>query len=229
MNSETQTKFAVETFSLCLKRGEKLLFEQMNWQLPAGKFLAVTGASGSGKSSLLSCLSGDLQPTNGNIQLNVDAKKSIGLVFQNFRLTKNLSVLTNVLCGKLGDYSWWQTLFSFSATDQQKAFEILHKIGLEKLVHQEVRRISGGEQQRTAVARLLFQNPKIILADEPTSNLDMDLARKVLSLLKSQCEINNATIITVLHDVRLVELFADYELKIGSEFENGWEFKQIKK
>ncbi len=200
----------------------------MNWQLPAGKFLAVTGASGSGKSSLLSCLSGDLQPTNGNIQLNVYDKKSIGLVFQNFRLTKNLSVLTNVLCGKLGDYSWWQTLFSFSANDQKKAFEILHKIGLEKLVHQEVRKTSGGEQQRTAVARLLFQNPKIILADEPTSNLDMDLAKKVLSLLKSQCEINNATIITVLHDVRLVELFADYELKIGSEFENGWDFRQIK-
>lgn len=227
MKSENQAKFAVELFSLCLKRGEKLLFEQMNWQLPSGKFLAVTGASGSGKSSLLACLSGSILPINGDFKLHIDDKKDIGLVFQNFRLTQNLSVLKNVLCGRLGTYSWWQTLLSFSANEQNKAFEILHKLGLEKLVHQEVRKISGGEQQRTAVARLLLQAPKIILADEPTSNLDMDLAKKVLSLLKSQCETNNATIITVLHDARLVESFADYELQIGSEYKNGWNFRRI--
>ena len=87
-----------------------------------------------------------------------------------------------------------------------------------------MRKISGGEQQRVAVARVLLQNPEIILADEPTSNLDAALARRVLTLLRRKCEQENRTIIAVLHDRRMVEEFADYELEIGAEFENGWRF-----
>ncbi len=220
----TARKIAVETDSLALKRGEKLLFEKMTWQLPRGKFLAITGISGAGKSSLLACLGGIVPPTDGKFKVAVSDSKSIGFVFQSFRLTANLSVLTNVLCGRLGAYNWWQTLFSFAEKERQKAFAILRQLGLEKLVHRQARQISGGEQQRTAVARVLLQNPEIILADEPTSNLDADLARRVLSLLRRKCERENCTVIVVMHDTRLVEEFADYELKIGAEHENGWSF-----
>ena len=218
---------AVETRSLSLRRGEKLLFEQMSWQLPAGKFLAVTGASGAGKSSLLACLGGGVAPSAGAFDLSVTDLKSVGLVFQNFRLTLNLSVLTNVLCGKLGAYQWWQTLFSFAEPERRAAFAILRELGLEKLVHRQVRKISGGEQQRTAVARVLLQNPPIILADEPTSNLDAALANKVLAILRGGCAKANQTIVCVLHDARLVEDFADYELKIGADYENGWSWRRI--
>lgn len=224
---ETGRAIAVETRSLCLRRGEKLLFEQMSWQLPPGKFLAVTGASGAGKSSLLACLSGSAEPAAGAFNLSVTDSKSVGLVFQNFRLTANLSVLTNVLCGKLGDYAWWQTLFSFAEPDRRAAFAILRELGLEKLVHRPVRKISGGEQQRTAVARVLLQDPDIILADEPTSNLDRQSAKLVLSRLRRRCTEKNRAVVCVLHDARQVEDFADYELKIGAEYQNGWIWREI--
>ena len=224
---ETGRAIAVETRSLCLKRGEKLLFEQMSWQLPPGKFLAVTGASGAGKSSLLACLSGSAKPSSGAFNLSVADSKSLGFIFQNFRLTANLSVLTNVLCGKLGDYAWWQTLFSFAEPDRRAAFAILREVGLEKLVHRQVRKISGGEQQRTAVARVLLQDPDIILADEPTSSLDHKLAKLVLSRLRRLCAEKNRTIVCVLHDALMVEEFADYELKIGAEYQNDWFWREI--
>ncbi|MCY7376191.1 MAG: ATP-binding cassette domain-containing protein [Pyrinomonadaceae bacterium] len=225
MKTQTEKESVVKTVSLALRRGEKLLFENMNWRLPRGKFLAVTGASGAGKSSLLACLGGALVPTSGAVKLAAD-KKSIGCVFQNFRLTANLSVLTNVLCGRLGAYSWRQTVFSFPERERQNAFQILRQLKLETLVHRQVRQISGGEQQRAAIARALLQNPEIILADEPTSNLDADLARRVLSILRRRCAEENRTVIAVLHDGRMVEEFADYELKIGAEFENGWEMSE---
>lgn len=199
----------------------------MTWQLQRGKFLAVTGASGAGKSSLLACLGGGVAPTDGEFNLAGDDSKSIGFVFQNFRLTANLSVLINVLCGKLGAYNWWQTIFSFSEDDRQTAFAILRELGLEKLAHRQVRKISGGEQQRTAAARVLLQNPPIILADEPTSNLDAALADKVLTILRRGCAEQNQTIVCVLHDARLVEKFADYELRIGADYKDGWSFRQI--
>lgn len=199
----------------------------MTWQLPRGKFLAVTGASGAGKSSLLACLGGIIAPAAGEFKLAADGLNSIGLVFQNFRLTAHLSVLTNVLCGKLGDYAWWQTVFSFPETDRQAAFAILCELGLEKLAHRQARKISGGEQQRCAVARVLLQNPPIILADEPTSNLDAALADKVLTLLRRGGGQRNQTIVGVLHDARLVEKFADYELQIGADYQNGWSFRRI--
>ncbi|MDQ3711270.1 MAG: ATP-binding cassette domain-containing protein [Acidobacteriota bacterium] len=226
---ETARAIAVKTRSLCLRRGEKLLFEQMSWQLPPGKFLAVTGVSGAGKSSLLACLGGIVAPSAGEFKLAADDLKSIGFVFQNFRLTANLSVLTNVLCGKLGAYNWWQTIFSFSERDRQTAFAILRELDLEKLAHRQVRKVSGGEQQRTAVARVLLQNPPIILADEPTSNLDAALADKVLTRLRGGCAEQNHTIVCVLHDPLMVEKFADYELRIGAQYKDGWSFRQIQR
>lgn len=201
----------------------------MSWKVPHGSFLAITGPSGSGKSSLLACLSGNIVPAGGVVKLNTATGDPVGIVFQNFRLTANSSVLTNVLCGRLNAYSWRQTLFSFPQDERRKAFSILCELGLESLVHRQVRSISGGEQQRTALSRVLLQNPEIILADEPTSNLDSDLATSVLSLFRRKCTEEKRTVIAVLHDGRLVENFADYELKIGDEHENGWCFRHISK
>lgn len=225
----TKSDSAIEIASLTLRRGGKLLFEEMSWKLPRGSFLAVTGASGTGKSSFLDCLSGTLHPISGTVELCLSESRSVGIVFQNFRLTGNSSVLTNVLCGRLNAYSWRQTLFSFPEIERRKAFSILCELGLEDLLHRQVRSISGGEQQRTALARVLLQDPEIIQADEPTSNLDADLAKRVLALFRRKCTQEERTIIAVLHNTQMVESFADYELKIGPEHENGWCFRHIPK
>ncbi|QYO66071.1 phosphonate ABC transporter ATP-binding protein [Leptolyngbya sp. 7M] len=222
-------EIAVGVEGLSLDRGDKRLFERMSWQLAAGCFLAVTGPSGSGKTSLLACLRGQIQPTDGSVNFADDLPTSIGTVFQHLRLTNELSVLTNVLCGCLGSQPWWKTLFAFGSPEKQNAFELIKEFGLADLCHKPVRSISGGEQQRTAIARVLMQDPSVILADEPTSNLDLKLAEQVLSRFRLLCAGRGKTVIAVLHDVELVERFADFELKIGSAFADGWSLRKIKR
>ncbi|MDM7921033.1 MAG: ATP-binding cassette domain-containing protein [Pyrinomonadaceae bacterium] len=218
---------AVECSGLSLERGGRLLFSDMTWSLPRGSFLAVTGPSGAGKSSLLACLNGNVPAAAGSVNLGGLGGTAVGTVFQHLRLTNELSVLTNVLCGRLGQYRWWQTLAGFGREDREAAFEILGELGLGGLVHKPVRDISGGEQQRTAIARVLFQSPTLILADEPTSNLDHALADQVLIRFRSLCKEQGCTVISVLHDRDLVERYADVELKIGEPVEKGWSMREV--
>lgn len=222
-------EMAVGVERLSLERGGKRLFKRMSWKLPAGRFLAVTGPSGSGKTSLLACLRGQIQPSDGNVYFADDLPTSIGTVFQHLRLTNELSVLTNVLCGCLGSQPWWKTLFAFGSPEKQNAFELIKELGLADLCHKPVRSISGGEQQRTAIARVLMQDPSVVLADEPTSNLDLKLAEQVLSRFRLLCVERGKTVIAVLHDSDLVERFADEELKIGSAFADGWSLRKIRR
>lgn len=217
---------SVEVAGLELSRDGRSLFREMSWKLPPGSLLAITGPSGIGKTSLLTSLRGELEPTTGNFSLGNSERPTIGVIFQHLQLTEELSVLTNVLCGKLGVYHWWQTLFGFPDDDKQKAFEIISGLGLKDLVHKPVKHISGGEKQRTAVARVLLQYPDLILADEPTSNLDPGLADAVMTALKHTCNSNGRSVIAVLHDRSLVDKFADFELALTVEG-NGWSFQEV--
>jgi phosphonate transport system ATP-binding protein len=135
--------------------------------------------------------------------------------------------LRNVLCGRLGAHPWWRTLFGFPENERQAAYRLLVELGLENYVHRPARETSGGEQQRTALARTLLQAPDIVLADEPISNLDANLARRVLSLLRREAKEEKRAIVCVLHDARRVEEFADYELKLDAEQPDGWLFRKL--
>jgi phosphonate transport system ATP-binding protein len=218
-------------------RGGRWLFRGVQWEVPPGKFVAVVGPSGAGKSSLLACLAGMLEPSEGRLSYRCHAgcthdpsgyRRKMGIVFQNFCLCGNSTVLTNVLLGRLARYHWWQTLCRFPRHEREAAFRWLTELGLGQLAHRRVAEVSGGEQQRTAILRALFQEPEMILADEPVSNLDAYLAGRVLGILRLQAHQRKCTVFCVLHDAALVERFADYALSLDPLNPSGWKVRELR-
>jgi phosphonate transport system ATP-binding protein len=246
---------SIEVRALGLQRNGRWLFQNVDLHVPAGSFVAVVGPSGAGKSSFLAALAGLLIPQSGEVRYcetgfspspgglksasrakarvtdSANGRKpgeiqqQIGFVFQDAMLVRNASLLTNVLTGRLGRYPWWQTIAGFGRQDRAAAYSVLCGLGLGELAHRLARDVSGGEQQRTAVARALFQEPQIILADEPVSSLDNDLAIRVLDLLHEETRSRNRTVFCVLHDTVLVERFADLAIAFDGASPGNWRLR----
>jgi phosphonate transport system ATP-binding protein len=219
---------------LGVQRGDRWLFRGMNWTIPRGTFVAVVGPSGAGKSSLLSALSGMLACTEGKVSYRCleggdhtaeNFQREIGIVFQQFMLVANSPVRRNVLLGRLGRHAWWRTVTGFPREDQVRADEIIADLGLASHAEKWVGELSGGEQQRVAVARALLQEPELYLADEPVSNLDTYLTGRVLGLLRQEASRHNRTVFCVLHSSELVERFADLVLSIDPVRPEGWRLR----
>lgn len=207
---------------LGVERGGRWLFRDLTWEVPRGSFVVVTGPSGAGKSSLLACLAGLLAPSAGEVAyrraagrcLPAAMRSRIGLVFQSLMLTPNASVLSNVLCGRLGRHPAWRTALGFPLRDRQEALDRLAALELAHYAQRPVGTLSGGEQQRVAVARALFQEPDVLLADEPVSSLDPALAGRVLGLLRDAADARRCTVVCVLHDVAPVAGVADFVVRL---------------
>jgi phosphonate transport system ATP-binding protein len=223
---------------LGLKRRNRWLFREMNVEIPRGKFIAVVGPSGSGKTSLLGCLAGNLAPSEGEVVFQCAQgcrhsppafRRRLGIIFQNFLLIGNGTLLHNVLCGRLGRYPWWRTIAGFPRTDMVEAFEILNHLGLASHVYRRAAEVSGGEQQRAALARALFQEPEMFLADEPVSNLDPDLTYRVLEILRQQARQQSRTVLCVLHDQDLVERFADRVINLNPDEPERWAVRPLER
>lgn len=181
--------------------------KDVNMIVPSGVFSAIVGKSGSGKSTLLSLLGALDKPTSGTIEVeNEDVTKmndsklikyrrdKIGFIFQSYNLIPNLTALENVMLpmefAKIN-----------SAKRRERAEQLLHKVGLdESKQNRKPPRLSGGEQQRVAIARALANKPKLILADEPTGNLDSATGKVIVDLLKDLARKEDTTIIAVTHD-----------------------------
>jgi len=200
-----------------------LLFSNVNLEVAPKEKIAIIGTSGSGKSTLLHILSSFLKPNEGKVfvdnkdiyslnekELIEFRKNKIGIIFQFHYLFNTLTAYENIqaaalLCGREIDY------------------ELLERLNIKDVIHQNIQTLSGGQQQRVSIARVLVKKPKIIFADEPTGNLDKDNANEVIEILKEYANKNNASIITVTHDIEIAKKFDKiYELKDKKLVEKRW-------
>jgi phosphonate transport system ATP-binding protein len=179
--------------------------------------VALLGLNGAGKSSLLRAILGLLPLAEGSIRINdilltpktlPKIRDFVGSIFQGGGLVKQLSALDNVLCGKLGSRSSWETLWGFNRQDRSLGLDLLDRLGLEKEADRPISKLSGGQQQKVAIARALIQSPQILLADEPTAGLDAIAARQVMSILADLNRDRGLTVVTVLHDLALASAYA---------------------
>lgn len=194
--------------------------KDINLNIDKGEFIVVVGLSGAGKSTLLRSINRLQDITSGNIIIDGKSitkakgkelrliRRDIGMIFQSFNLVKRSSVLRNVLSGRISYYPTWKsTLNLFTKEDKQKAYEALQRVDLADKVYTRADKLSGGQQQRVAIARVLMQNPKIILADEPTASLDPRTSDHVMQDLKMLNEEYGMTVIANLHSVDLARKF----------------------
>lgn len=225
----------IVTRGLGLRRGDRWLFRGLDLDIPRGAFVAVVGSSGAGKSSFLNCLAGLVEPTEGTVVLHGRdgcgcapgaTGNATGVVFQNNLLVPTRCLLDNVLCGRLGRHPWWRTLLGFPRADREQAYRILCDLGLGEKALRWACETSGGEQQRTAIARALLQEPELYLADEPVSNLDSYLTGRVLGLLRQEASQRGRTVFCVLHNAELVDRFAEYVLSFDLSGEGAWKLRQ---
>ncbi len=208
MNKKMENNI-IETRSLCknyiMGELEIKVLKRININISRGEFISIMGPSGSGKSTLLYLLGGLDKPTSGKIIINgkqlsmmkdkqssIMRRREIGFVFQFYNLIPNLNVEENILLPVLLDNKKLKEY-------KEKVDEILKIVGLSKRRLHTPRELSGGEQQRVAIARALINEPEIILADEPTGNLDSTTSDEIMALLKEINKEQGKTIVMVTH------------------------------
>lgn len=176
---------------------------------PTGSFTFILGPSGSGKSSLLYLMGALDQPSHGEILVNGRSlaefstrerneyrRQTVGFIFQSFNLLGNLDALNNVLVPFLP--------VGITTAMKQRAAELLHRVGLADRMHHRPNQLSGGEQQRIAIARALLKTPQLVLADEPTGELDSATGAEVFACLRQLHEEQGNTVVVVTHDERYI-------------------------
>jgi phosphonate transport system ATP-binding protein len=194
--------------------------KDVSFEVNDGEFMVVIGLSGSGKSTLLRCINRLIDPTEGKIywdSIDITAaapadlrhiRRNIGMVFQQFNLVKRSSVMTNVLSGRLGYANSFTSLLSlWPEEDKQRARKALERVGIADKAFNRADALSGGQQQRVGIARVLMQEPKLILADEPVASLDPVLSHTILQYLE-QLNKEGITVICSLHFLDLVHRYA---------------------
>jgi putative ABC transport system ATP-binding protein len=204
------------------KSGDQIVkaVNDVSLTMPTGAFSVIVGKSGSGKSTLLALLGALDKPTSGEILVGdsdiaklSDAKlihyrrEKIGFVFQNYNLIPNLSALENVMLPM-------EFVGKPHAERLERATALLNEVGLEgNKLNRKPTRLSGGEQQRVAIARALANQPQLILADEPTGNLDSATGKMIIDLLRDLARKEKTTIVAVTHDQGIAKL-ADHRFEL---------------
>ena len=186
------------------KDTEVVALDNVSFSVNKGEFVAIVGASGSGKSTLLHLIGGVDKPTSGKVYINgtdiyslnndnlaIFRRRQVGLIYQFYNLIPILNVKENITlpCDLDGQ-----------KVDEKRLNELLYILGLEKRINHLPNELSGGQQQRVSIGRAMINNPSIVLADEPTGNLDSKASREIMDLLKVSNQKYNQTLIVITHD-----------------------------
>lgn len=199
----------VENLVKTYKTGESIIraVDDISFSVEKGEFVAIVGASGSGKSTLLHLLGGVDKPDSGHVyiedadiysmsdeNLAIFRRRQVGLIYQFYNLIPILNVKENI------------TLpidLDGNKVDQKRLNELIDSLGLSDRVNHLPNELSGGQQQRTSIGRALINNPAIVLADEPTGNLDSEASNEIMSLLRSANKKYKQTVIVITHDLNI--------------------------
>ena len=194
--------------NICFSYGKTPVLQGLNYEFEKGKIYCIVGKSGAGKTTLLSILSGLAQPTSGRILYNGEdiknidkykfRSKYIGVIFQSFNLITKFTAMENVVLSmEIAGYK--------EVKRKERALELLLQVGLdEEEANRRVLKLSGGQQQRVAIARALSYNPDIILADEPTGNLDGDTQNEIMEIFRGLANAGKCVIL-VSHSPEVAE------------------------
>ncbi|NEO71561.1 phosphonate ABC transporter ATP-binding protein [Moorena sp. SIO3H5] len=204
------------------KFGQFRALANVNLKIYPGERVGLVGSSGAGKSTLIRLLNGTLLPTQGEVWClgrNLSklsphrlrqVQRRIGTVYQQFNLVNNLRVIHNVNAGHLGRWSFVKAAVSLVfPLEVETAAKALTQVGIPEKLYAPTDKLSGGQQQRVALARVLVQNPEVILADEPISNLDPQLSREMMDLLRDISDIGSKTLIISLHALEFARNYCD--------------------
>jgi cell division transport system ATP-binding protein len=206
-----------------IQQNNVVVLKDINVEIKSKEFVYLIGKTGSGKSSLLKVLYGELLLSNGtgsidSFDLNTLRKKDIpnlrrvlGIVFQDFQLLTDRTVLANLMF-VMGASGWKD-----KKKMQKRAKEVLQLVGIEQKINSMPFALSGGEQQRVAIARALLNNPKLILADEPTGNLDSETSEEIMRLLLAISKEENTSILMATHDMSMVEKYPGRILRVEDQ------------
>jgi len=213
----------IELNNVTIKQGESTVLQDVTCSVHEAEFVYIIGKTGSGKSSLLKALYGELPLDEGEGQVagyNLKSlkrkeipflRRKMGIVFQDFQLLMDRTVLQNLY------FVLKATGWKNRTEIHSRAMSVLQLVGIEQKADQMPNRLSGGEQQRVCIARALLNDPKIILADEPTGNLDVETSTEIMELLIALTKEENTAVLMATHDIQMVQKFPARTLHV----ENG--------
>ncbi len=200
----------IKFISVTKRYKDSVPVEDFSMEISAGETAILSGRSGSGKTTILALAAALTRPTSGSIEVNgkqtaklpeefasLFRRESVGIIFQNYNLMPNLSTLDNVTLPLLPTKTPFRQ-------QRERAFELMEKLGIDNKAKIAAGRLSGGEQQRASIARALINNPPIVLADEPTSNLDAKLTDKLLEIFAG-IKAEGRTLLIATHDKAITE------------------------
>lgn len=196
--------------------------KQVNVTIDEGEFVVIVGLSGAGKSTFIRSINRMVTPTSGELYVDGEnvihlqgkelrkLRTRVGMIFQNYNLVNRSSVMKNTISGRLGHTGTLRSILNlYSKKDRALAYENLKRVNIEEYVYQRADQLSGGQQQRVSIARVLTQEPKIILADEPVASLDPPTSHQVMKYLKKINQEDHITTIVNLHFIDMAMEYAD--------------------